>query len=450
MTGASVVRRLSALFGGEQVAEQLARGSLVSFFIQGSGAGLIFLSELVLARLLGASGYGLFATVAAWLQVLVIVALLGSNHLLLRFVPSYLASGDWALLRGLVLQCRRISLAIGVGVFFAAVLILWLWFEGLGVETRLSFVIGIAALPLAALALQRQAILRGLHHVAAAQAPELIVRPLLLMLLVVILAWVLGGSVSAPQALAMNGLAILAAFILGRFWQQRAMPAAVRITVPVIQARPWLHIALPLFLIAGMQLLIVRMDIIFLGALVGHEQAGHYAAASRVADLIVFALASANVVVAPLIAGLHARNDIAGLQRMLTILAKGVLVVTIPLVALVGYFGETILGLFGDGYRSAYVPLLILTCGQVVNALSGPVDFVMAMTGQQLKMLQILALATGLNVVLNFALIPLIGLTGAAIATAATTVFWNLTMRRVVCRRLGVDGSALVLLRGRA
>lgn len=452
----SVLERIARWFPGDVASRQLARGSVVSLLIQGAGAGLIFFSEILLARVLGTGDYGLFATVMAWLQVLVMVALLGSNHLLVRFVPTYAATADWSSLRALVRHCSRISLALGIGIFVAAVLLLLGLGERVDVDTRWAFMIGMAALPVAALSLQRQAILRGLHCVAVALSPELIIRPLLLMLLLVCLAWGIGISVSAPAALALNGLAFVSAFLLGHHWQRRAMPNEARTSADVAtrdqlrdRARGWLNIAVPLFLISGMQLLIVRMDIMLLGLLDGHEAAGRYAAASRVADLIVFALASANVIVAPLIAGLHARNDIVGLQRMLVVLAKGVVLMTVPLVAVVVLFGVPILGLFGGAYQSAYPALLILVCGQAVNAMSGPVDFVMSMTGQQVKMLQILALATGLNFALNVVLIPPFGLIGAAVATASTTVFWNLLMRRSVRLRLGVDASVLVLFRER-
>ena len=424
---------------------QLARGSLVSFFIQGTGAGLIFFSEILLARVLGVTQYGLFATVMAWSQVLVLVALVGNNHLLLRFVPTYLGRGEWSLLRGIQRYSSRISMFVALGVLSTAALLLASMSVQFSSEVRSAFLIGLAALPFAALSLQRQAFLRGLHRVAAALAPELILRPLLLMALVVALAFLAHAEMSAAAALALNGVAVFAAFAVGRLLQQRAMPTAARQAAPEERHAERIRIGVPLFLITGIQLLIVRLDIILLGAMAGHEAAGYYAPASRVADLVVFALASANVIVGPLVAGLYARNDVAGLQKVLATLAKGVLLFTIPLVFFITFFGLEILGLFGDEYRAAYVPLLILTCGQVVNAVSGPVDFVMAMTGQQVRMLQILALSAVLNVALNLLLIPPFGLVGAAIATASTTVFWNLLMRRAVMQRLGVDASILVL-----
>lgn len=445
-----MMRRAVALLSGDGVTGLLARGSVVSFLIQGIGAILIFLSEILLARVLGAEGYGLFATVAAWLQILVVLVLLGSNHLLLRFVPVYVASSEWGLLRGLISYCMRFSLALGGG------LVLTSWFSlvtagtMLSDETRSAFGIGLTVLPLAALSLQRQAVLRGLHRISSALVPEFVIRPVALMAMVAMTVWVANSGVSAAGALFLNGIALMIAFLIGWHWQQRALPCAAKTAKQDVRRHQWLKIAVPMFLVSGMQLLIVRLDIVFLSILTGHFEAGRYAAASRVADIIVFALASANVVVAPLIAGLHARGEIAALQAMLTSLAKGVLFLTIPLVGVIVLLGEEILGLFGQDYVVGYTALLILTFGQVVNALSGPVDFVMSMTGHQKKMLQILAGATLLHTFLGLLLIPAFGLIGAAAATACTTVYWNLAMRRSMIRKLGVDGSIWVLLRGRA
>lgn len=446
----SLMGRAMTRFGGGNASRQLASGTLISFFIQGAGAGLIFLSEILMARVLGTGSYGLFVTVMAWLQVLAVAALLGSNHLLLRFVPTYVATAEWPMLRGLLRHCARLSLSFGVVIVLAAALLLAILGERIAEATHWGFLIGMAAVPIAALSLQRQAVLRGLQRVVAALSPELIVRPALLMLMAAGTAWGLGMTVSAPVGLAMNGAALSAAFLLGRYWQKQALPAQIRTAPPAVQSGEWLRIAAPLFLISGMQLLIVRMDIMLLGVLAEHEDAGRYAAASRISDLIVFALASANVVVAPLIAGLHARNDVVGMQAMLVSLAKGVTLLTIPLVAVIVLFGKPLLGLFGHGYDAVYLPLLILVCGQIVNALSGPVDFVMSMTGQQMNMLKILAIATGLNAVFNLLLIPQFGPVGAAVATAGTTAFWNLAMRRAVRQKLGIDASVLVLLRGHA
>lgn len=443
-----VVRLIARCMPGGLSDGQLAHGTLISLLLQGVGAGLVFFSEILLARMLGATGYGLFATVIAWMQVLLVVVLLGSNNLLVRFVPTYVATMNWASLRGAVLYSLLVSLGVGVIIIAISSFMMSISENTLSEELRRSFLIGMVILPVMAISIQRQAILRGLHHVAAALAPEYVVRPLCLILLSAAFYWIFGTPLYASQALIMYGLAAVFAFLIGRYFQKLSMPRDVAEARAILHAGEWFRIAMPLFLNAIMQLLIVRMDIILLGILAGHEEAGRYAVASRVSDVIVFMSTSTNVVAAPLIARHHARDDIYGMQRMLVLLTKGVLVLTLPLVVLIGIFGDPILGLFGNGYKVAYFSLLILACGQVVKALCGPVDFIMVMTGQHMKMLKILTLAATLNLALNLLLIPGYGMSGASVATACTTVFWNLYMRRVIGQCLGIDASILALFRG--
>lgn len=416
--------------------------------IQGSGAVLVFASDVLLARVLGVDEYGIFATVLAWIQVLAVVSLMGSNHLLLRYVPSYLATENWKSLRGVLRFSTRSSLVISLAIISVVSALLMLLSNAFELSVRVAFIIGISALPFYAFAAQRQAILRGLHRVAPALFPEHIVRPFLLLLMLLV-----AGSqyipVTAPMALGMNCLAIGSASMLGWYWQRKAMPMGMAGLLPAYSQNEWLRVAVPLFLIAGMQILITRLDIIMLGGVIGREQAGIYAAASRISDVVVFALASANSIVAPMIAGMYAKNDMQGLQKVMTSLAKGIFIFTIPLVVFVGIMGTTILGIFGPAYQAAYVPLIILVIGQMINALSGPVGFLMGMTGHQQQSLYIFSGATMLNIVLNLMLIPSHGMLGAALATGITTVLWNVAMLTFVRRRLGIDSTVLALLRGR-
>ena len=52
--------------------------------------------------------------------------------------------------------------------------------------------------------------------------------------------------------------------------------------------------------------------------------------------------------------------------------------------------------------------------------------------------MKIYAVAVVINLALNFALIPLWGPVGAAIASVVTTAFWNVALVIIVKRRLNV------------
>jgi len=61
----------------------------------------------------------------------------------------------------------------------------------------------------------------------------------------------------------------------------------------------------------------------------------------------------------------------------------------------------------------------------------------------------IFAVSAAVNIILNAFLIPLLGLRGAAISTAFTTVFWNITMLAYVQQRIGIN-STVVVFKGQA
>ena len=61
------------------------------------GAGLAYCSQLLIARLVGAHTFGIYAYVFAWMVVLAYVSSLGFDVALLRFVPAYRAERAYGL-----------------------------------------------------------------------------------------------------------------------------------------------------------------------------------------------------------------------------------------------------------------------------------------------------------------------------------------------------------------
>jgi O-antigen/teichoic acid export membrane protein len=66
----------------------------------------------------------------------------------------------------------------------------------------------------------------------------------------------------------------------------------------------------------------------------------------------------------------------------------------------------------------------------------------MTMTAHQSTAAWVMGLSAVANVVLNAALIPIWGTTGAAIATAASIAAWNIILVIQVRRRLGIRTTA--------
>ena len=65
------------------------------------------------------------------------------------------------------------------------------------------------------------------------------------------------------------------------------------------------------------------------------------------------------------------------------------------------------------------------------------------MTGNQIGGMISIAISSVLNIGLNYMLIPLYGLEGAAIATGASLLTWNALLTYFVWRNLGVNCTIL-------
>ena len=101
-------------------------------------------------------------------------------------------------------------------------------------------------------------------------------------------------------------------------------------------------------------------------------------------------------------------------------------------------FPSSILSFFGDEFILAKFSLLILAFSQAINALSASLGTILNMTGMQKVYGNILLVFLVLNIVLNYLLIPIYGIEGAAIASASSLMFWNLYSVFYVYKYYGV------------
>jgi len=137
---------------------------------------------------------------------------------------------------------------------------------------------------------------------------------------------------------------------------------------------------------------------------------------------------------------------VCDLQQIFVLSSWALIAYSIPVFAGIVLGGEYLLAIFGEAYIEGYEVLVVLSVGQLFNALAGPVGLVMTMTGHQLKSTYILSLAAVINIVLNVLLIPILGLVGAAYATAIVTVAWNLAMLMYVSSQLNLNPSVLCVI----
>lgn len=447
--GRSALRRLQKRLSGTGVGAILARGASGALTAKVAAAGLGFGLHLFLARALGAEPYGVYTYAFAWLVLAAGLSRLGFMNAVVRFVADYMARGDWERARGVHRHAFRWVLGVSLAIAALGAVALKFLAPRLGTEVAAVLAVGLGLLPILALVGIHEAAIRGLQRPVVALLPDPVVRPLGTGLFVGA-ALALGFAPSARTAMVATIAAAGAALLFASSALRRVSPAAFRRAPAKIDGRrEWSRVALPMWVSTTMNTVRRRADVLMIGLLIGPMEAGLYTAALRFADFLLFALHAVNGVTAPLIAGLFAQGRTAQIQRVTSLAAGGVLVFALPLAGGFVLFGKPLLELFGEPFRAAYGALLWLAAGQIVNAATGSVGVLMAMTGQQKAAAAIVTASALGNVVLNALLIPAYGISGAGAATAATIALGNLAMLGVVLARLGINPTVLGLLRRR-
>jgi O-antigen/teichoic acid export membrane protein len=424
------------------------RSAVLTFGLRLVSTGLAFATSILLARLLNLGGYGVYALVTEWLTFLAIPTALGMDRLMVREIAVYRAQGAWGKLHGFLRwgNLAVFSVSLFVAALGAAVVLTFVRdHDGL----RLSFLLALASLPLLSLTTLRQAAMRGFDHIVGGQWPELLLRPLLLLALSV-LAWRLLPDFSAPWAVGASVTATLLAFSVGAWLLARVLRREAEPAAPSYELRAWLRTALPFLVISGMYVLNARTSSLMLGALESPTAVGLYVPAARGADLIALVLLAVNTAFAPTLARLFAQGKRAQLEHTVSRSTRLITLVSLPVALGFILFGGLFLSLFGPEFAAARTTLTILSVGQLINAATGTVGTLLNMTGHERDVARAVGVSAVLNVALNALLIPRLGLEGAALATALSTLSWNVLLSVLVYRRLGFYSllGVLTLRRG--
>lgn len=418
----AAVEQKSGVAAKGEVGKEVVKGSSVAFVATLLVRFLTLVATVILTRHLGTAQFGVFALGVSFNAIAVIVATLGMDRGLVRFVPKHRVDQDGSRLMGdLISSLTSVVLFGGVlgGILFALSPTLAGWLADGDTDAAAGvlrfFSLGV---PLSALAIVGAAFAQSMKKIPVQQSvlTGRIVARVAVAALAAFAGWgafgVAGGYLAAAGVAALLGLVAIV----------RTFPRDLPRSTPIYEPRRLLSFSLPLMAAGFIYVLIGKVDVLMVGALSTDEEVGIYSAATRTSLLLLLVLMAVNQITSPTMSGLYAserHGDLATLFRQIT---QWVLILSLPMVIVTLLLPEDILGVFGGGFRAGGTALAILALGQVVNLMTGPVQRLMEMTGRQYAVLGALAGVIVLDLLFNWLLIPRYGSSGAATATSLSLV----------------------------
>lgn len=407
-----------------------------TFTAKVGGAAVGFLFSVLVARFLGAAGAGSFFLALTIVRLVTVPGRLGQDFAALRLVASAADQGRWPRVRAIFRESHTLVLVLGLlagGVLYAfAAPISRSVFEQPGLTGPLRVLS--VAVPVLTLLPVLAGSLRGIELAARAEIVQRAVLPAGACLVFLVFGHSL-GPLGASLSYALGGLCALG---VGLYFWGASVPSAWSMPSSAKVRRQGMKIGLPLIIVASLNLVTSSADTVVLGIFRDADDVGVYQAAFKLAMLSSFVLGAVNSVVAPKFSQYHGRGSQRGLAAATKFATRIIVVGTLPLVALLLLVPDLALRVFGSEFTEGATALRILCVGQAGRALAGTTGYLLMMTGNETALRNNVTAVTILNVAANFALVPLFGATGAAVATAGTEIVKNAVNVWLVKRRLGI------------
>ena len=227
--------------------------------------------------------------------------------------------------------------------------------------------------------------------------------------------WALGIATSIGLALALH-------FMWGHYGDLLRNRSIAAVWAP----EKMLAFSIPQSLTAAAFRLNMRMDILMLAALATMSDVGLYAVA---ASLAAIGSMPANAIASmfnPMIAELVYAGEVKRLDGLLKIVTRWLIVGATPIYLALLLLPDLALSIYDSAYSVGAMALMVLVLGQLVQTACAPTMRLIPMSGHAMLNLINGLVALGLNIGLNWWLIPQYGALGAAMATGLTLASWSL------------------------
>lgn len=406
---------------------ELLKGSFLSIVIRVLGIAVGYLFTLLVTRKFGVEAMGIFALSFTLLYVIAVIGKLGFDTALLRFVAEYSAQDKWEKVKEVYV--KAVILVVPFCIFLSFLLFFISPYiakhifakEELSVHFR---IISFAILPMAMKFINSES-LRGLKKIKEYTFFQSVSVNLVAVIL-------LGCSPFLIKEGYVPVIALAISVGIVTIWSQLLWLKSSKLLVinsgNTITMKGLLNVSFPMLLSSSMFLIMQWTDTLMLGMFRTVSEVGIYNVVLKVAAFTSVSLFSINSIAAPKFAESYGKGDYREFEKVAQHSTKIIFWISFPILLFFYIFPTWVLGVFGEEFKGGVYALLLLTTGQFVNAISGSVGYILLMTGKQKIHQKIMLIATIMNIMINYLLIPKYGINGAAFASFISVIFWNLSM----------------------
>lgn len=436
LQAALIAYKAALLGGGDRQVDRL--NAILAFAVRVTSAAILFVSQIALARWMGAEQFGIY--VYAWTLVLVLgaIATLGLNIGAIRIVSELRERRSDDALRGFLAGSRAAVAVSAVLLMAVASGGAWLLEAGGIAGPWITIAVIMLAVPAYALTDLQDGICRGCARIASALLAPYILRPLFILCGIGGL-YLSGAHLDATHAAMAAVAATWAAWAIQTAIVARELKGVVPAGPRAYQTRTWAATSAPLMLMGVFDLAMQNIDVIVISNLLSPTDAGIYFAGAKTMALILFVHYAVGSAMSNRFAAIATRGDPEALKVAVRDAVRWTFWPSVAMAAIMLGMGSHLLSLFGTTFAAGYPVMCILAVAIVGRAAIGPAESLLNMTGGQRDCARSLMIAAGANLTLNLFLTPRFGIVGAAVAVSTAILLGAFLNWRAARRNLELD-----------
>ena len=213
------------------------------------------------------------------------------------------------------------------------------------------------------------------------------------------------------------------AFLLAGYYAYRMVPETFDLNIKgKYHTKKLFNHSWPLFAAGLLASIAGYIDTFMLQSFLGSREVGLYNAAYPFAALLTFGTSLFGSIYLSNASKLYSNGDTSQMKSSYRMVVKWISLVSLPLFSIMVLYPVSLLQIFGAEYLEMGNVLRVLSVGFLASALIGPMSKTLQAI-EKTKYKLYITIFTGIsNIGLNYLLIPIYGVMGAALATAGTFI----------------------------
>ncbi len=394
----------------------------------GKGAAYVF-AGLVFAKLVayvwriivaktGPESYGLLSLAISILGLTYTFSFLGLESAVMRYMAYFQEKNDNSKMKGVIFSSLKLSIPVSVLVSIA----LYTYSDFISINlfekptlSPLLKIVSFGIVPYMVYIMSLSALI-GLKKIEGVVISRNITESTIRLIATIVLIYLGYGILGAAAAYI---LAFVFSAIVSLYFLEKNFPfLRTKISAEGLE-KELLNYSLPLLMGGVVVQMLSWVDILMIGYFRTASEVGIYSTAVPTAALLLFIPSSLSTLFLPVITAAYAKNRTEDIKRVYLRVTKLTVVANLPIVLIMMFFSQDILGFFFGGvYSKGALPLTILALGYFVSSAVTASNAILNMTKNTKSLMAVAIISTAVNVALNCFLIPLYGINGAAVSAS--------------------------------